>query len=44
MPEKDAKYPLVTPEILDGIIIDEDMLGKVPKLEYADQNIIDTTN
>jgi hypothetical protein len=26
--KKDAKYPLVIPDIPDGVIIDEDMLGK----------------
>jgi hypothetical protein len=28
--KKDAKYPLVMPDIPNGVIIDEDMLGKVP--------------
>jgi hypothetical protein len=36
---KDAKYNLVTPEILVGVIIDEDMLGKVSQLKYVNHNI-----
>jgi hypothetical protein len=41
--KKDAKYPLVMPDIPDGVIIDEDMLGKVSQLKYADHDITDTT-
>jgi hypothetical protein len=41
--KKDTKYPLVTPDIPYGVIIDEDMLGKVPQLKYVDQNITNIT-
>jgi hypothetical protein len=41
--KKDAKYPLVMPDIPDGVIIDEDMLGKVSQLKYVDHDITDTT-
>jgi hypothetical protein len=41
--KKDANYPLVTPDILDGVIIDEDMLGKVSHLKYENHDIRDTT-
>jgi hypothetical protein len=40
--KKDAKYPLVILEILYGVIIDEDMLGKVLQLKYVDHDITDT--
>jgi hypothetical protein len=38
---KDAKYPLVEPEIPPGVIVEEDMLGLVPNLKYADHDITD---
>jgi hypothetical protein len=41
--KKGAKYPLVMPGIPDGVIINEDMLGKVPQLKYVDHNITYTT-
>jgi hypothetical protein len=36
---KDAKYPLVTPNIPNQVIIDEDILGKVPHIKYVDHDI-----
>jgi hypothetical protein len=46
MLNKDSKYSLVTLDILNGVIIDEDMLGKVTQLIYIyiyiDHDIIDT--
>jgi len=30
---------LVTPDIPEGVIIDKDMLGKVPQLYYVDHEI-----
>jgi hypothetical protein len=32
-------YMLVTPNILEEVIIDEDILGKVPQLKYVDHEI-----
>jgi hypothetical protein len=39
---KNVNHTLVTPNIPEGVIIDEDMLGKVPQLRYADHDITDT--
>jgi hypothetical protein len=33
---------ITLPYILDVVVVVEDMLGKVPKLKYADHNVIDT--
>jgi hypothetical protein len=33
----------VTPDIPDGFIEDEDMLGRVPQLKYANHDITDMT-
>jgi hypothetical protein len=41
--KKDSKYPLVTSDIPNGVIIDEDILGKVSQLKYADHDITNTT-
>jgi hypothetical protein len=41
--KKDAKYPLVMPDIPYGVIIDEDMLCKVPQFKYANHDITYTT-
>jgi hypothetical protein len=38
---KYTKYELVEPEILDGVIVEEDMLGLIPRLKYAYHDIID---
>jgi hypothetical protein len=38
---KAPDYTLVTPDIPEEVIIDEDMLGKVPQLKYADHDITD---
>jgi hypothetical protein len=35
-------YPLVTPDIPYGTIINEDMLGKVSQLKYVNHDIKDT--
>jgi hypothetical protein len=32
----------VTPDILEGVIIDEDMLGNVPQLKYENHDITNT--
>jgi hypothetical protein len=40
--KKDVKYPLVMLDIPYEVMIDEDMLGKVLQLKYADHDIIDT--
>jgi hypothetical protein len=40
--KKDVKYPLVMLEIPYEVMIDEDMLGKVLQLKYADHDITDT--
>jgi hypothetical protein len=32
---------MVTPNILEAVIIDEDMLGRVPQLKYVDNDITD---
>jgi hypothetical protein len=37
--KKDSKYRLVTFDISFKVIIDEDMLGKVSQLKYADHDI-----
>jgi hypothetical protein len=39
--QKNPDYRLVTPDILEEVIIDKDMLGKVPQLKYADHDITD---
>jgi len=41
---KDVKYPLVMLDILYGVIIYEDMLGKFQQLKYAYNAIIDMAN
>jgi hypothetical protein len=38
---KDAKYELVEPEIPPGVIVEEDMLGLILSLKYADHDITD---
>jgi hypothetical protein len=40
--KKNVKYLLVTPNIPYGIIIDEDMLGKLSQLKYTDHDITNT--
>jgi hypothetical protein len=37
----DEKYPLVTPKIEPGVIVEGDMLRKITSLNFADHNIID---
>ena len=39
----EARYKMVTLTITTRVIIDEDMLGKVPKLKYVDHDITYTT-
>jgi hypothetical protein len=39
--QKNPDYMLVTPDIPEEVIIDEDMLGKVPQLKYAYHDITD---
>jgi hypothetical protein len=39
---KNVNHTLVTPKKLKGVIIDEDILGKVPKLRYVYHDIKDT--
>jgi hypothetical protein len=39
--QKDTKYPLVEPEIPEGVIVEEDMLGLIPSLKYVDHDITD---
>jgi hypothetical protein len=39
--QKTPDYTLVTLDIPEEVIIDEDMLGKVPQLKYAYHDIID---
>jgi hypothetical protein len=36
---KNSKYPLMTPDIPNGVIIDEDMLVKVLDLKYSNHDI-----
>ena len=36
---KDAKYDLVEPKILAGVIVEEDLLGLIPSLKYVDHDI-----
>jgi hypothetical protein len=38
---KDAKYPLVMPEIPPGVIIEGDLMGKVVALKFLDHDITD---
>jgi hypothetical protein len=39
--QKTPYYKLVMPDIPDGVIMDEDMLGRVSQLKYADHDITD---
>jgi hypothetical protein len=39
--QRNPDYRMVTPDILEEVIIDEDMLGKVPQLKYVDHDITD---
>jgi hypothetical protein len=41
--QKTPNYTMVTPDIPEEFIIDEDMLGKVPQLKYVDHDIMDAT-
>jgi hypothetical protein len=39
--QKEAKYPLVEPEIPLGVIVEEDMLGAVLSLKFTDHDLSD---
>jgi hypothetical protein len=41
--KKSPYYELVTPDIPKGVIVNEDMLGRVSQLKYVEHDIIDTT-
>jgi hypothetical protein len=38
---KDMKYPLVTPDIPPGVVIEGDLMGKVAALNFSNHDIID---
>jgi hypothetical protein len=42
--QKTPYYELVMPNILYGVIMDKDMLGRVSQLKYVDHDITDMTN
>jgi hypothetical protein len=39
--QKEAKYELVEPEIPPGVIVEEDMLGAVENMKFADHDLSD---